>query len=447
MNDPMMSSSSNSNSNSNSNTGGGGGGGYGTKDVEHPSEDCYDPTPSDDIALLDAAMQSVELMADLDIFDHATDEETKRLLRMSTTSTTASVEDNDDDHMAVAVAAAVAAAEADPSKILLKRKQDHHSFLSDDDDNEDDDVPLIVEDEVSANENVNDNNINHNHDDDANEFVDVFDGDDIDDDDEEINEILASTQLWVENGDILSMNNNDDAITNPSLRYVSIGTNDTPETVTSPKFVMPLDDTSDNAIISNIPCTGRPPSLLYLSCDYTTFTEYQVLVRKQIELFETTPFDLGVDNDETMVLLTSSKNTIGFAQGRNKPVRLGQIGIRCIHCRFCPLPTKTKGAVYYPAKTTGIYQAAQNMASIHLLNTCHMIPVSIREELQRSLHENSTESGKVKKSGGGKHLWAHRVKHFGVYEDEELGILRYHPPSWFNDSEFQHLHEHHVHKK
>ena len=32
--------------------------------------------------------------------------------------------------------------------------------------------------------------------------------------------------------------------------------------------------------------TGRPPVLLYLSCDPDSLTPYQVLVRKQIELFE-----------------------------------------------------------------------------------------------------------------------------------------------------------------
>ena len=52
--------------------------------------------------------------------------------------------------------------------------------------------------------------------------------------------------------------------------------------------------------------TGRLPMRIYLTCDDKTFTPYQVLVRKQIEFFETLPVDLDV------------------VQGRNKPIQLGQ---------------------------------------------------------------------------------------------------------------------------
>jgi len=52
--------------------------------------------------------------------------------------------------------------------------------------------------------------------------------------------------------------------------------------------------------------TGRLPLRIYLTCDDQAFSPYQVLVRQQIEFFETLPVDLDV------------------VQGRNKPIQLGQ---------------------------------------------------------------------------------------------------------------------------
>ena len=140
--------------------------------------------------------------------------------------------------------------------------------------------------------------------------------------------------------------------------------------------------------------TGRLAIPLYLSCDYLTLNEYQVEVRKQIEFFEATCDDVQFSSH----------------QGRNKTIALGQVGIRCRHCRILPPNERKRASVYFPAKLDGIYQAAQNMASIHLCEHCHYIPQNLREELLRL--RNS------KASGGGKHQWAERARALGVYEDD-----------------------------
>jgi hypothetical protein len=54
--------------------------------------------------------------------------------------------------------------------------------------------------------------------------------------------------------------------------------------------------------------TGRCPTMLYLSCDPENLSEYQCLIRKQIELFEANETDIQAG-----------------AQGRNKPIILGQV--------------------------------------------------------------------------------------------------------------------------
>lgn len=146
--------------------------------------------------------------------------------------------------------------------------------------------------------------------------------------------------------------------------------------------------------------TGRPPAILYLTCDHNQLSEYQCLVRKQIELFEAKHDDVESN-----------------AQGRNRPVQLGQVGIRCHHCAKLPPKLRVKGATYYPAKLDGIYQAAQNMAKSHLLELCPQIPPETRQELL-TYHDQKTSS-----SGGGKKYWAERVRILGVYEDAD--VLRY----------------------
>lgn len=138
--------------------------------------------------------------------------------------------------------------------------------------------------------------------------------------------------------------------------------------------------------------TGRPPIQLYLSCDDTVMSPYQVFARRQIELFEANWDDIESN-----------------AQGRNKPIVLGQVGIRCRHCNFLPPKQRKRGAVYYPAKLEGVYQAAHNMALSHLAVHCESIDESLRSHLV-FLHEKAN-------TGGGKSAWAERVGALCVFED------------------------------
>jgi hypothetical protein len=141
--------------------------------------------------------------------------------------------------------------------------------------------------------------------------------------------------------------------------------------------------------------TGRSPTVIYMSCDNDSLSEYQCLVRKQIELFEARRED--VDSN---------------AQGRNRPIVMGQVGIRCRHCTMLPPKHRARGAIYYPAKLYGLYQAAQNMASSHLCEHCQHVPVEARAELLKLRDRKSS-------AGGGKKYWADGVRILGVFEDED----------------------------
>lgn len=131
--------------------------------------------------------------------------------------------------------------------------------------------------------------------------------------------------------------------------------------------------------------TGRPPTLLYLECDADSLSPYQCLVRNQIELFEALREDVESN-----------------AQGRNRPIVIGQVGIRCRYCNQLPPKQRARGGVYYPARLNGLYQAAQNMAVSHLAELCEYVPARVRDEL-KTLRERKSSAG------GGKKYWVRIV--------------------------------------
>jgi hypothetical protein len=136
------------------------------------------------------------------------------------------------------------------------------------------------------------------------------------------------------------------------------------------------------------------------SSDVDQLSKYQVLVRRQLEYF------------------VSQKDDAEYSvQGRKKQARLGQVGIRCKHCSHLPHRLRGRGAGYYPAKLSGVYQAAQNMATNHLNQFCNSIPADIRETL-RSLRGGRHDSA----AGGGKQYWADACIQIGLVEDEDDGL-------------------------
>jgi hypothetical protein len=152
---------------------------------------------------------------------------------------------------------------------------------------------------------------------------------------------------------------------------------------------------SQAIVEENLKLTGRDPITLYMTCDEESLSEYQCLVRRQVDIFEARREE--VDSN---------------AKGRNKPIVLGQVGIRCRHCSMLPPKHRTRGAMYYPAKLNGLYQAAQSMASGHLCYHCQHIPNEIRQDLLILRERKSS-------AGGGKKYWADGVRELSVYEDEE----------------------------
>jgi hypothetical protein len=138
---------------------------------------------------------------------------------------------------------------------------------------------------------------------------------------------------------------------------------------------------------------GRGPVSVYCRSDEDVLSEYQCLLRQQMEFFEATPDDVS-----------------SSAQGRNRPIQHRQIGIRCVHCAHLPPKGRPRGAVYYPSKLFSVYQSAQNMAVNHFQTRCPNIPDALNDTL------NEYKDRKCHIHGGGKQYWASTARSLGIVE-------------------------------
>jgi hypothetical protein len=140
------------------------------------------------------------------------------------------------------------------------------------------------------------------------------------------------------------------------------------------------------------------PFTLALPDDTRKLSSLQVLLRQQIEFFSASEDDL-----------------LTHARGRNKPITLKQVGIRCRHCANLALKRRKKGSVYFPFTLLGIYQAAQNMASTHFTKD------NCNENLSEIKSMITLRLGCKSSVGSGKEFWADAARILGLL-DTELGI-------------------------
>jgi hypothetical protein len=135
-----------------------------------------------------------------------------------------------------------------------------------------------------------------------------------------------------------------------------------------------------------------------MDTDDERMSSYQIMVRRQLEFF-----------------IADKKDVESSTQGRKKPVVLGQVGIRCKHCAHVPQRSRVRGAVYFPTRLDGVYQAAQNMSTTHLLTSCKTIDEFARKKLLK-LKETKLIAM------AGKQEWAEACRKIGIYEVEGGGL-------------------------
>lgn len=105
------------------------------------------------------------------------------------------------------------------------------------------------------------------------------------------------------------------------------------------------------------------------------------------------------------------------SKGKRKPIIVGQVGIRCPHCK--PDPTvvestpagelqRERGSVYYPTSLASIYNATMNLLQRHL-HSCPKVPQKIMDRY-RELKKDDARSGTSKK------YWIESAKSMGFID-------------------------------
>jgi len=142
------------------------------------------------------------------------------------------------------------------------------------------------------------------------------------------------------------------------------------------------------------------PTLLVVPMDHMQLSSHQTLLRYQIEVFR-----------------AGEEDTSTHTRGRNKPVQLGQIGIRCRHCKVLPVSRRKRGSVYFPRAVEGFYQAAQNMNSTHLqTGECPLMGNALRREFANLIATRGVSTG------AGRAYWAKQARKLGLRNTDD-GIV------------------------
>lgn len=152
---------------------------------------------------------------------------------------------------------------------------------------------------------------------------------------------------------------------------------------------------------------GLPMIIAHPEDKFSKLSAHQLLLRHQIEVFRASADDIST-----------------HTRGRNKPIMIGKIGIRCRHCAHIPVGKRQKGSTYFPATILGLYQAAQNMSTIHLqCGLCPEMPVGLKHQFVYLI------STKVASSGAGGPFWARAAKKLGLVDtDDGIRFIRDLPP-------------------
>lgn len=159
----------------------------------------------------------------------------------------------------------------------------------------------------------------------------------------------------------------------------------------------PCDSATRDLLLSGNPVPLSQPT------DRVLLSKYQLLIRESVLVFPTTAADQALSK----------------VPGRKNKPEIGQVGVCCRFCRHKRPNERGTASFYYPGSTASIYQAAQNMATNHLLKTCKEIP----EEKRQALEAARLQQKKDPKRSGGNSYWLETVRHLGLEDrDEKIGV-------------------------
>jgi hypothetical protein len=108
------------------------------------------------------------------------------------------------------------------------------------------------------------------------------------------------------------------------------------------------------------------------------------------------------------VFSATDQDTASVPHGRNKPILLGQVGVRCRHCKHLSPAERGQQATSYPSLISGIYNSVQQMLRLHL-ECCQSMPLDVINRINALKASSSNR-------GGRKEYWADSARRIGLVD-------------------------------
>ena len=137
--------------------------------------------------------------------------------------------------------------------------------------------------------------------------------------------------------------------------------------------------------------------LLAIPEDKDWLSDMDCFVRNNIEVFSSKQIDLE-----------------NAAADRKYPIKVGQVGIRCIHCACTPGGARA-AAVSYPYSISGIYESVREFQRLHLEN-CQNIPKDLKATSGKLGTGSSSLSSVLRR------YYVQAARALGLYDTEDNGI-------------------------
>lgn len=137
--------------------------------------------------------------------------------------------------------------------------------------------------------------------------------------------------------------------------------------------------------------------LLAIPEDKDWLSDMDCFVRNQIEVFSSKHVD--VDN---------------AAADRKYPIKIGQVGIRCVHCAMSEGGARA-AAVSYPYSISGIYESVREFQRLHLEN-CKNIPKDLKATSGKLGTASSSLSSVLRR------YYVQAARALGLFDTEDNGI-------------------------
>jgi hypothetical protein len=160
-----------------------------------------------------------------------------------------------------------------------------------------------------------------------------------------------------------------------------------PPTSQSPSFFSKMDNTA--ALEPDT--TTLEPSKYFLRAENNDHLRLLAVPEDSIAL---NPLHCFV-RQNVEVFIATKDDVAAPSPGRRTRVKIGQVGIRCIHCARLPMKDRVKRAVCYPPSVSGIYHSVSNMKFDHFGNCKGLSPEARLEfaSLKNSSNRRNSPSG------------------------------------------------------